>query len=317
MTGQVRIGLHSGQQYSTFAEPLDLWQRAEELGYDWVSLFDHYRPPLGGPNGPCFDGPTLLAALAAKTSRVRCGMLVAAVPWRHPAITAAIAATLDHASNGRLEFGIGAGGPDLGYHQFGIRFPKEARFDMLDETCEILRSLWTRESTTFQGKHYHLTEAHLTPKPLQTHLPLVIGGSGERRLLATVARQADVWNSLATEPKIYQQKLAALATHCTTAGRDPAHIRKSITFRAVLAETTTEAAHRKTERLQQLPTNSPDLAEYLTFGTPADCVRDLRPYLDLGVRDFLLGARPPLDWRTIELFATQVAPALRAATDEP
>ncbi|MFC4585729.1 TIGR03560 family F420-dependent LLM class oxidoreductase [Sphaerisporangium corydalis] len=311
----IRFGLHSGQQYRTFDEALLLWRRAEELGYDWVSVFDHYRPPLGGPNGVCFDGPTLLSALAAHTSRVRCAILVSSVTWRHPAVAAAIAATLDHVSGGRLEFGLGAGGPDLGYQQYGIPFPEpRVRLEMLEEYCQVVRGLWSRERTTFHGRHYDLVDARLSPKPLQARLPLVIGGGGEKRTLRVVARHADVWNTLAGDPGEYRRKREVLARHCAEAGRDPGEIRGSITFRAVLAADEARVGLRRAERLAMLPAGSPDLAEYVTFGTPEECVRDLLPYVRLGARDLLLGVRPPVDWETVELFAERVVPALRAAS---
>jgi F420-dependent oxidoreductase-like protein len=310
----IRFGLHSGQQYAAFTDCLALWRRAEDLGYDWVSIFDHFRPPLGGPDGPCFEGTTALAALAASTNRVRCGLLVAAVTWRHPALLAAVAATLDHVSGGRLEFGIGAAGPDLGYAQYGIPFPADrSRLDMLDEACHVLRSLWTLPSTTFDGQHYQLTDARLEPKPLQARLPLIVGGEGERRMLRIVAEHADIWNTLAADPVTYHRKLDALARHCADVGRDPAQIRKSVTFRAVLAATDEQARRRADEVFLAVPRDSPDRAEYLVTGTPDQCTGRLLEYAALGVSDFLLAVRPPLDYLTVELFARHVVPAVRAA----
>jgi alkanesulfonate monooxygenase SsuD/methylene tetrahydromethanopterin reductase-like flavin-dependent oxidoreductase (luciferase family) len=309
----LRFGVHSGQQYAEFEECLGLWQRAEELGYDWVSLFDHFRPPIGGPAGPCFEGTTLLAALAARTSRIRCAMLVSAVTWRHPALAAAAAATIDHISGGRLEFGIGAAGADLGYEQYGIPFPAAGdRLDMLDEACRVMRGLWSGERTDFSGKHYTLTDAYLAPRPLQERLPLVIGGEGRRRMLRIVAEHADIWNTLAGDPAGYRGLLDALGGHCADVGRDVADIRKSVTFRALLAPDAPGLAEgrRRLERI--LPADSPVWPEYLVMGTPDECVERLKPYLDLGVRDFVLGARPPVDWRSVELFAQEVIPALRA-----
>ncbi|MDO0928878.1 TIGR03560 family F420-dependent LLM class oxidoreductase [Streptomyces sp. TG1A-8] len=309
----VRVGIHSGQQYRTFEEALGLWQRAERLGFDWVSLFDHFRPPLGGPAGPCLDGLSLLSALAARTTRIRCAVLVSAVTWRHPALAAAAAATVDHVSGGRLEFGIGAAGPDLAYEQYGIPFPSAGtRLDMLDEACHVLRGLWSAPSTSFEGKHFRLTDAHLEPKPVQRHLPLVIGGEGERRMLRIVAEHADIWNTLAGTPDHYQRKLTSLRRHCAEVGRDPDDIRKSVTFRAVLGSSPQEAEQRARELRHRIGADSPVWSEYVVIGTPEQCVERLRPYLDLGVRDFLLGARPPVDWHTCELFARHVAPALRA-----
>ncbi|ARF53267.1 LLM class flavin-dependent oxidoreductase [Streptomyces gilvosporeus] len=308
----LRFGIHSGQQYASFQECLGLWQRGEALGYDWISLFDHARPPLGGPDGPCLEGPTLLAALAARTSTIRCALLVSTLTWRHPAQAAAIAATIDHISGGRLEFGIGAGGPDLGYRQYGIPFPNRTeRLEMLTEGCHILRSLWTRERTDFTGRHYRLQGACLQPKPLQRRLPLVIGGADPRHTLRIVAEHADIWNALAGTLESYRHRCAALAEHCAAVGRNPADIRKSITFRALLAEDSRALHDRRQAWERRHPPTSPDRREFLVLGTPEQCVERLLPYLRLGVGDFLLGARPPVDWHTVELFARQVVPALR------
>jgi alkanesulfonate monooxygenase SsuD/methylene tetrahydromethanopterin reductase-like flavin-dependent oxidoreductase (luciferase family) len=309
----VRCGLHSGQQYASFPEILTLWQRAEQLGYDWVSLFDHLRPPIDGPAGLCLDGPTLLAALAARTSRVRCALLVSPVTWRHPALLAAAASTIDHVSGGRLELGLGAGSADLAYQQYHLPFPAPGqRVAMLEEACQVLRQLWTGGPVSFQGRYFSLTDAYLAPLPIQSRLPLIVGGE-RPQLLQVVAAHADVWNTLAGDPASYQAKSAVLYEQCRRLGRDPAEIRRSVTFRAVLDV----SAHRARDRAERLlsahPPNWPDRSEYLVFGTPEQCVEQLRPYLGLGVRDFLLGARPPLDWQTIELFATEVAPTLRSA----
>jgi alkanesulfonate monooxygenase SsuD/methylene tetrahydromethanopterin reductase-like flavin-dependent oxidoreductase (luciferase family) len=305
----IRVGVHSGQQYAAFSDLLELWHRAEQLGYDWVSVFDHLRPPLGGPAGPCFEGTTVLAALAARTTRVRCAMLVSAVTWRHPALLAALAATIDHISGGRAEFGLGAGGADLGYEQYGIPFPRrDVRLSILDEACQVVRSLWDNELTSFEGEHFRLADARLSPRPLQPRLPLIIGAEGERRTLRLVARHADIWNVLVCDPATYRRKLDDLAGHCAAVGRDPADIRKSMTFRAVLAQDERSALRRA----ESLPLKASAVGEYLVFGTPEHCASRLRPYLELGVGDFLLGMRPPVDWTTIELFARQVAPILRA-----
>ncbi|NRQ33076.1 LLM class flavin-dependent oxidoreductase [Nonomuraea sp. NN258] len=307
----IRFGLHSGQQYRSIDECRELWRRAEELGFDLLSVFDHLRPPLGGPAGPCFEGTTLLAAMAASTSRIRCVMLVSAVTWRHPAITAAVAATVDHISGGRLEFGMGAGGPDLGYEQYAIDLPRRpARLEMLDEACEVLRGLWSGRESSFAGTHYRLDRAHLQPPPVQRRLPLVIGGESDE-ILRIAARHADVWNTIVSDPGEYREKLARLARHCRDAGRDPGEIRKSVTFRAALAGDESEARRRRARLSATLPPEV--LREYLTFGTPERCAEDLRVYRELGVGDFVLGARPPIDWTTVELVAREVAPALREA----
>jgi alkanesulfonate monooxygenase SsuD/methylene tetrahydromethanopterin reductase-like flavin-dependent oxidoreductase (luciferase family) len=167
---------------------------------------------------------------------------------------------------------------------------------MLDEACRILRSLWTQETTTFEGRHFQLKDARCEPKPMQEHLPLVIGGAGERRTLRIVAEHGDIWNMLYwSDLDEYRHKLEVLAEHCADVGRDPADVRRSLTFRALLDED--EGAAR--ERAREL------------HGDPLP--ERLRAYADVGVGDFLLGAMTPVDQQTIELVANSVAPALKAA----
>jgi alkanesulfonate monooxygenase SsuD/methylene tetrahydromethanopterin reductase-like flavin-dependent oxidoreductase (luciferase family) len=189
----IRFGVHSGPQNTSFEDYRDRWLRCEELGYDWVSDFDHFYPIHTDPGGSQFEGLTLLSAMAAHTSRVRCGMLVLGVTYRHPAVVAKMAATIDHVSGGRLELGMGAAWFELEHDQYGIPFPRiGVRMDMLDEACRILRSLWTQETTTFEGRHFQLKEARCEPKPMQEHLPLVIGGAGERGKPRIVAEHGEV-----------------------------------------------------------------------------------------------------------------------------
>lgn len=307
----VRFGVHSGQLHGSWEASLELWQAAEELGYDWISLFDFLRPHAYAPDWPCFEGPTLLAGLAARTNRIRCAMLVSPITWRHPAIMANIASTIDHISGGRLEFGVGAGGADRGYRQYGIPFPEgRVRLDMLEEACTVLRSLWDEDSTTFHGTHYRLDDARLAPKPLQAHLPLVVGGDGVRRTARIAARHADTWNALPVSPEVYRGKLDAFLKHCGEVGRDPGVVRKSITFRAVVGDSPAELRHRSPAQLAGTPD---DLRrQYLSFGSPDDCFDTLKVYADMGVRDFLLAVKAPVDWKTVTLVAEQVAPRLRA-----
>ena len=183
--------------------------------------------------------------------------------------------------------------------------------DMLDEACRIMRSLWTQETTTFEGKHYRLKDARLEPKPLQEHLPLVIGGAGERRTLRIVAEHGDIWNTFYGDLEEYRHKLDVLAGHCADVGRDPADVRKSLAFRAVLDEDE-QAAQERARALHGDP--PPErLRKMMIVGTPEQCFERLRPYADLGVGDFLLGALVPIDQQTIELVAESVAPALKAA----
>ena len=309
----LRFGIHSGpQNASGFDEYLSIWQYAEEVGLDWASVFDHFQPIQSDQDGPCYEGFTMLAAMAAHTSRLACGIIVSGVTYRHPAVVAKMAATIDHVSGGRMEFGVGAAWNEDEHGEYGIPFPRiGVRMDMLDEACRIMRSLWTQETTTFEGKHFQLKDARLEPKPVQERLPLVIGGSGERRTLRIVAEHADIWNGFYGDLDEYRHKLDVLARHCADVGRDPADVRKSLTFRAILDEDEQAAQERVREIYGGPPPER--IRTMMIVGTPEQCVERLRGYADVGVGDFLLGAHAPIDPRTIELVAESVAPALKAA----
>lgn len=312
--GQIRFGIHSGQQNTTFAEYLRVWQRAEELGYDWASCFDHFLPIMSDPEGPCFDGPTLLSALAAHTSRLRCGILVIGVTYRHPAVLANIATTIDHVSGGRLELGMGAAWYELEHQQYGIPFPPPARrIRMLDEAVTIIKSMWTEHRTSFTGRSYAVTDALCEPKPVQQpHPPLWIGGGGEQLTLRVVAKLADGWNTFLGPIEQYQHKLDVLAQHCRQVGRDPRDIRKSLGVWMVVRETEREVEEAVREMAAGSNTSAEAIRQRGVVGTPEQCVEQLEPYREIGVGDFLLLFRTPYDMQTLELVGRQVAPAMRA-----
>jgi F420-dependent oxidoreductase-like protein len=305
---RIRFGVYSGPQHATYPDCVELWRRCEALGYDWLSVFDHFMPIVGDPGGPCLEGPTMLAAMAAHTKRVRIAILVTGVTYRHPAVAANLAATIDHIAGGRLEYGVGAGWMEAEHRQYGIPFPRiGVRMDMLDEACRILRGLWTQERFSFAGEHYVLEDAGMEPKPLQPRLPLIVGGDGERRTLRIVAEHADVWNTGLDEIETFRHKLAVLAGHCHDVGRDPAAIRKSLTVRAVLAEDEIALEERRRELAPVLPL---ERSKFL-FATPEQLVERLLPFAALGAGDFLLAAYAPYDWRSLELVARAVAPEVR------
>lgn len=308
---RLRFGVHSGQQHSTYSEYLELWQLAEEVGLDWASVFDHFLPIQSDPAGPCFEGLTLLAAMAARTQRLRCGVLVAGVTYRNPAVLAKIAATIDHVSGGRMDLGVGAAWYEDEHYQYGVEFPPVGvRMDMLGEACRILRALWTQERATVEGKHFQVRDAFCEPKPLQSPMPLWVGGSGERRTLRIVAEHADGWNTFLGDPAEYRHKLAVLDRHCADVGRNPEHIRKQVVFRAILAPREAEAQERLRDAASRSGAEPAAFAQGMLVGTPEQCAERLRAHRELGVRDFLLLARPPADRLTIELFARELAPAL-------
>jgi alkanesulfonate monooxygenase SsuD/methylene tetrahydromethanopterin reductase-like flavin-dependent oxidoreductase (luciferase family) len=188
------FGVHTGAQNTTVAELARLWREAEDFGFDAISVWDHfYSSDLRTYD--CHEAVSLHAALACHTSRVRCGCLVYSAGYRHPAVLAKAAATIDHLSGGRAEIGLGAGWAGEEYRAFGIPFPPLGeRFDLLDEAAAAVRVLLHDGSATMDGTHVTLRNARCEPRPVQPALPVWIGGAGERRTAACVARSGDGWN---------------------------------------------------------------------------------------------------------------------------
>jgi alkanesulfonate monooxygenase SsuD/methylene tetrahydromethanopterin reductase-like flavin-dependent oxidoreductase (luciferase family) len=183
---------------------------------------------------------------------------------------------------------------------------------MMGEAAVILKSLWTETRTTFEGRYYQLRDAMCEPKPLQSpRIPLWIGGSGERVTLRHVAAQADGWNTFLMPMDEFKHKLQVLDAHCNDVGRDRSEIRIGLVLRAVLGADEREAEDQLRARADGLGVEVDKLREQIVATTPERLVEELRPYADQGVGDFLLMARPPMDRRTLELFAGGVAASLR------
>jgi alkanesulfonate monooxygenase SsuD/methylene tetrahydromethanopterin reductase-like flavin-dependent oxidoreductase (luciferase family) len=228
VAGVTTFGVHTGAQDTTVAELVRMWRDAEDLGFDSVSVWDHfYSSNLVSYD--CHEAVSLHAALACHTSRVRCGCLVYGAGYRHPAVLAKAAATIDHLSGGRAEIGLGAGWAEAEYVAFGIPFPALAeRFDLLDEAAAAVRALLHDGVATADGAHVTLRDARLEPRPVQAALPVWIGGAGERRTAACVARSADGWNLPFLPPEALAGKREALARHCDAVGRDPGEVRLGV-----------------------------------------------------------------------------------------
>jgi F420-dependent oxidoreductase-like protein len=210
------------------------WRDADELGFHGVWDYDHFYG-MRDPTTPSFEGWSMLPAMAKVTSRVRIGCMVTGVTYRHPAILAKMAVSVDHISSGRLEFGIGAGSHEGEHRGYGIAFPGAGtRIDMLDEACGVIRRLWTEDSVTHRGRFWTLTDALANPKPVQERVPIVIGGTGEQKTLRVVARHADEWNFSPMQdlgpqgPSEFARLSRVLDDHCEAIGRDPKEIHRGI-----------------------------------------------------------------------------------------
>lgn len=209
-------------------ELLSRCQHAEATGWDGLWFADHFMPNEEDVTPPVNESFTVLAALAATVPRVRIGHMVAGNTYRHPAVTAKMAAGIDRISGGRFVLGLGAGWQENEHRAYGLPFYTTAeRLARLDEACQIVTSLFANERTTFDGAYYRLDDAPLSPKPLQDPLPLMIGGGGERVTLRIAAKYAHEWNAFGT-PEVMKHKSEVLDRHCAEVGRDPAMISRSV-----------------------------------------------------------------------------------------
>jgi alkanesulfonate monooxygenase SsuD/methylene tetrahydromethanopterin reductase-like flavin-dependent oxidoreductase (luciferase family) len=224
----MRFGLDVAQQRMPWDELVSRVQLAEELGFDGAWGFDHFQPMYGDGPGEVFEGMTTLAALAGVTSRIRLGLLVAGVTYRHPSVFAAEALTIDHASHGRLELSLGAAWFDKEHTELGIPFPATGqRFDLLEDALEVIKRLFTGDVVSYEGTRVSLRDAQLLPTPVQRpHPPIWIGGSGPRRTLPLVAEYADVWHTWGT-PNSLRETNARLDELAVGAGRDPKAIMRA------------------------------------------------------------------------------------------
>ena len=317
------IGLQVWASHVAWADLMDAGRTIDELGFESLWSNDHFFPALGPESvvgqvdGPIFEGWSVLAGWASVTSRVRLGCLVSGAAYRNPGVLVRMATALDHASGGRAALGLGAGWHERDHHTYGIAFPGvRERLDRLAEAAAICRGLLDGERVTLAGTWYSADGAVNDPPPVQSRLPLVIGGSGERRTLRIVARHADWWNADGNDPTEFARLNGVLDEHCAAIGRDPAAIRRTIGQPPPLVRPTTRQAQR-------------DLATILTrHGMPADVARDAaaaNPYAgpvsavsdrleavaEAGATLAVFDWMAPFDPRTLEALAG-VAQALRA-----
>lgn len=276
----------------SWTELAETWRRVEALGFDSVWLPDHLVPTFR-PELPLMEAWTLLAGLATVTSRIRIGVLVSCNTFRHPALLAKEAVTVDHISRGRLELGIGTGWVEFEHQLFGIPYPNAPeRVAMYGEAVRIVDALLRNDVTTFQGAHFQLQEAPVRPRPVQRPRPPLTLAAHRPRLLRLIAPFADRWNSMGSVEEM-RERGARLDEACVAIGRDPRAIRRSLLY---------------------VPAILPDERPW----DSVDAFRDfVGRFADAGVNDFLL--QPPLDgdWSIVERVAQEVIPPLRSDRSKP
>jgi F420-dependent oxidoreductase-like protein len=302
------FGIHIGWLGGPLDEMRRLWRFADERGFDWFSVCDHFQesPPMGG-DFDSYESVTALTAAALETRRVRLGTLVFCVSYRNPGLLAKSLTHIDHLSGGRVECGIGAGWHEVEYKAFGYEFePIGVREDRLEEYAQALRLLFDEKISNFEGKYYRLHEARNYPRPLQARVPLWIGGGGEKRTLRAAARYADGWNVPYLDPEAWKAKSDILTQWCEREGRDPASILRTANVGFYMGADET-GAERVAAVCRALVGDDPRRGFLL--GTPGQVLDVIGRYRDAGVRRLNIALRQgPYDWDALEAFAEQVLP---------
>ena len=291
------LGVHTGLQNTTVAELQDLWARIEDLGYDWISIWDHfYAADMSTPD--CLEAVASHAALACSTTRVRCGSLVYCAGYRHPGVLANAIATIDHLSGGRADIGLGAGWAENEYRAYGIPFRTAGkRLDMLEESVQCVRGLLHDEETSFDGHYFTLHEARCEPRPVQERVPIWIGGGGEKRTLRIAATWADGWNVPFISPEDFAHKRTVLTRHCGDVGRDPGEIRCAVNLGVALDED-----HLR----QQFGAISDFVRPGVLVGSGAALVDAVGRYAEAGADQVNVSLRAPWSFDGIESLAEAV-----------
>ena len=299
----MRFSVWPGPQ-QPWGDVLDVARHAEATGWDGVWFADHFMPNSADVGRPTLECWTTLAALAAVVPRVRLGALVSGNTYRHPAVLAKMATTVDQVAGGRVVLGLGAGWQRNEHEAYGIHFGTTGeRLARLEEACRVVKALLTQERADFAGRYYALADAPLEPKAAGL-LPLLVGGGGEKVTLRIAARYADEWNVWGT-PETVRHKTTVLERHCEAAGRDPAEISRSVQALVFLSDDEAELA-----RLRAAGVERPSI-----IGTPDEVAAVVADYADAGVDelivpDFNLG-RLEDKRAALDRFVAEVAPAFR------
>lgn len=262
----------------SWEDVLTLARHVEKTGWDGIWYADHFMPNTEDAADPCNEFWTTIAGLAACVPRLRLGPLVVGNTYRHPAVVANMAATIDRMSGGRLVLGMGAGWQANEHHAYGIEYYTVGeRLRRLEEACQVIKALFTERRANFEGRYYRLEDAPLEPKPIQNPLPLMIGGGGEKVTLRIVARYADEWNVWGDVDRL-RQKMGVLDDHCVAAGRDPATIQRSAAVLVYLSDD-----RELVKRIRVEPQARPSIA-----GTSSELADIVAEYLRAGVDELIV-----------------------------
>jgi F420-dependent oxidoreductase-like protein len=295
-----------------FGRLTEIAAAAESSGFDSLFVMDHLHqiPGVGPQTNWMLEGNTLLGALAARTERAQLGLMVAGVTYRNPALHAKITTTLDVISGGRAIHSVGAAWFEDEHRAYGFDFPPlKERFERLDEALQIARAMFTQESSSFEGRHYRTENVLNNPRPLRGDIPILVGGSGERKTLRLVAQHADACNIFGDAARV-RHLLGVLEGHCQEIGRDPAEITKTRLGTLAIGRTHEEAARALASWPDRTKMPEERLAMMLTLGDPDEVGGQVQALVDAGIDGLVLNMPNPYDLDAVALAGETVGAAL-------
>jgi alkanesulfonate monooxygenase SsuD/methylene tetrahydromethanopterin reductase-like flavin-dependent oxidoreductase (luciferase family) len=303
--------------YEKFLFSKNVALTAEKLGFDAGYVYDHFVPhPADIRTKTFFEDYTLLSAISSITSKLRIGQVVTCNSYRHPSLLAKMTSTLDAVSNGRLEFGIGAGWYGYEYNSYGYKFDDPVtRIEQLDESITIIKKMWQNQKSSFKGKHYSIKNAICNPKPIQKpHPPIMVGGAG-KRLMKVAARHATRYNHPFGTPDILDEKIKLLRENCKLIKRNHEEIENSVLLRVLIGKDKDDVKDivfrlkKKNESIAEFIMRSQDS---IALGTPDEVSNHMQQYVKIGINYFIvnfIGLSKSLDM--LSLFSRKVRPALK------
>lgn len=314
---ELRLGILPWSQGTDWPELEQVARRVDELGYDHLWTWDHLHAIFGEPQQPIFEGWLTLAAWAKVTSRARLGLLVGANTFRNPGLVAKSVTTLDHMSGGRAILGLGGAWFEYEHVRHGIDFGSGfgQRLDRLDEAVAAVRTVLDGGSaTSLEGAWYAFHDLRQEPRPLQSHLPLMIGGSGERKTLRTIARYADMWNAMGPVD-VLRRKVEVLERHCAEVGRDPRKIERTLGCKPIIRDSESEARRVWRDLMERNLTPMAKVEKDDTFwpGTPEQVAERIGAARELGFNTVIAEIPAPYDSETLERLIGEVKPLMDKA----
>jgi alkanesulfonate monooxygenase SsuD/methylene tetrahydromethanopterin reductase-like flavin-dependent oxidoreductase (luciferase family) len=313
----VKLGVNLWSQATDWQGFLRAGRRAEELGFDSLWTWDHLYAIFGEPHQPILEGYTALSALAQATERIQLGLFVGANTFRNPALVTKAVTTIDHISGGRAILGIGGAWFEPEHRAFGIDFGSGfgQRLDWLAEAVPAMRSLLDGSTVTSpEGGRYAFDDLRIDPPPIQRHLPIMIGGAGERKTLRIVAQHADIWNVFGT-PETVAAKDAVLRRHCAEVGRDTKDIERTVGCKVTIRSSEAEAERVRRSLLEHNRTPMERVEGDVSFwtGTPEQIAETMLSYIRVGFETFIVELPAPYDDETMESLTKIVRPMVEAA----